>query len=210
MNASPSTSTVHPNTSGLPGDALTRRRQLLRRGFWAALGVLAVGAAATAADFLNPRDARRAGSPFLVPASNVPKAGADPFHATDGHFWLVNLKRGEGMPELEGSFVPPSGLGEASRGGGLLALSDRCPRQGCTVPWRPDFEWSGFIGWFRCPCCGSTFTKAGLRVFGPAARSLDTFPIVAVSQHGVRVRTARALLGGTDDAQRTVPAGPFG
>jgi len=162
--------------------------------------------AATAADFLNPRDTRQAGSPFVVPASKVPKAGADPFHAVDARFWLVNLKRGEGSPEI-GTGVNP---GEASHSGGLLALSARCPFHGCSVPWRPDFEFGGVIGWFRCPCCGSTFTKAGLRVFGGAPRSLDTFPIVAVNGNGVRVNTGHVLLGGVDDPQRTVPSGSFG
>jgi cytochrome b6-f complex iron-sulfur subunit len=100
-------------------------------------------------------------------------------------------------------------LGEASQKGGLLALFDRCTHLGCRVLWRPDYEFAGVSGWFYCPCHFATFTKGGLRVIGPAPRSMDTFQIVAVGHNGVRVNTGHVLLGGTDDAQRTVPAGPF-
>lgn len=79
---------------------------------------------------------------------------------TDGRsFWLV---KGE-----DGSFS---------------ALIDREPR-GCRLPWREDFEFPDTrdgitkAGWFRDPCRGSTYDVNGIRVFGPACRNMDEFPV---------------------------------
>jgi len=61
--------------------------------------------------------------------------------------------------------------------GGLLALYQACTHLGCRLPWRPDFDFEGEQGWFRCPCHGATYTKAGVRVFGPAPRDMDQRPL---------------------------------
>ena len=37
---------------------------------------------------------------------------------------------------------------------GFVALSQRCPHQGCAVPWCPSSQW------FECPCHGSRFDLA--------------------------------------------------
>src|SRR5581483_9588436 len=73
-----------------------RRRDLLRGGFWAGLAMLAVSGLAQTLDLMNPRDIRGFGSVVTVPASLVPKPGADPYHFLEGKLWLVNLKPGEG------------------------------------------------------------------------------------------------------------------
>jgi cytochrome b6-f complex iron-sulfur subunit len=72
------------------------------------------------------------------------------------------------------------------------------------VPWRPDFDFEGVKGWFRCPCHGATYTNAGINVFGPARRPLDTLPLVIQSDGSVIVRR-RPLLGGPDNPQRAAP-----
>lgn len=187
-------------------ESVLRRRQLLRRGFWAGVAVLTAGSLAAASDFLLPHDVRRFGNRTVVAARDVPKPGDLPYHQLEGRFWLVNLKPGEGVPA---TFQYRIGVGESSQSGGLLALYDKCTHLGSTVPWRDDFVFGGVTGWFRCPSHGATFTKAGLRVFGPAPRAMDTFAITGVSAAGVTVNTGWMHLGGTDDAQRTVPAGPF-
>ena len=51
------------------------------------------------------------------------------------------------------------------------------------MPWKPTFRFESRQGWFRCPCHGSTYTKAGVRVFGPAPRALDTME-VTVNEDG--------------------------
>jgi cytochrome b6-f complex iron-sulfur subunit len=80
---------------------------------------------------------------------------------------------------------------------------------GCTVPWRENFVWpdptSGAPnqGWFRCPCHGSTYTDAGIRVYGPAPRPLDTMELT-VAGGNVIVDTGKITKGGPDNAERAV------
>lgn len=195
----------------LAARAVLRRRQLLRRGFWAGTGVLAAGGLASLAEFLNPTVPQRSGGTITVPADKVPRPGNEPYHDPAGHFWLVNLKPGEGgVPE---GFQIVADRGERvpvpSKKGGLLVLYQKCTHHGCTVAWRPAFEFAGVTSWFRCPCCGGTYTKAGIRVFGPPPRSMDTFLIREISSHGVTVDTGHVILGTTDDPQRAVAPGPF-
>ena len=189
-----------------------RRRQLLRRGFWAGMGVLAAGGLAGLAEFLNPTVPQRFGGTITVPADKVPRPGDEPYHDIAGRFWLVNLKPGEGgVPAGVEVMAGASERAPApSRMGGLLALYQKCTHHGCTVFWRSDFDFAGARSWFRCPCCGGTYTKAGVRIFGPPPRSMDTFRIREISSLGVRVDTGHVILGALDDPQRTVSAGPFG
>jgi cytochrome b6-f complex iron-sulfur subunit len=198
-HAAPSTLVVSPEQR----EMVHRRRQFLRGSFWAGMGVLLVGGLASAAEFFTPAVKQRFTNSIFVPAAKVPKPGGEPYHDLDGKFWLVNLKPGEGSPAEFRQF------GEPSHAGGLLALYHRCTHLGCTVPWRPDFQFGGVTGWFNCPCHAAVYTKGGIHVFGSAARSMDTFPITAVTRRGVSVDTGRVLLGANDDPQRTVPAGPF-
>lgn len=186
-----------PAPTPVQSEMLLRRRQFLRGGFWAGLGVLVAGGLASAVDFLAPHDQHRFGSIIAVPAAKVPKPGDPPYYHQEGRFWLVNLRWGEGVPPEFRQF------GRPAQYGGLLALYQRCTHLGCFVPWRPDFEFGGVTGWFRCPCHAQTYTKAGLRVFGPSLRSMDTFRITNVSLT-VSVNTGRLLLGDSDDPQRAV------
>lgn len=180
-----------------------RRRQLLRRGFWAGFGVLIAGGLSASAEFLNPTVSQHFGGILFVPPDKVPRPDDPPYHDQEGRFWLVNLRPGEGVPGPFQTIAAPS------RQGGLTALYERCPHLGTPVPWRPDFNFQGVRGWFRCPSHGATFTEAGVRVFGPAPRSMDTFRITAVSQQGVFVNTGFVQLGALDDPQRAVPAQSF-
>lgn len=54
---------------------------------------------------------------------------------------------------------------------GLLALWQRCPHLGCTVPWNEEEQK------FRCPCHGSVYNKKGEVLDGPAPRPMDLFPV---------------------------------
>ncbi|HLZ70401.1 MAG TPA: Rieske 2Fe-2S domain-containing protein [Dehalococcoidia bacterium] len=169
-----------------------RRRQVLRGGALGAIaGFLTLGVGSFL-NFFNPRHTSGFGGTVRIPASQVPKPGDDPLKIFAIKGFLVNLKPGEGGFQS----VPPS------KSGGLVALYQKCPHLGCAVPWRPDFQFGGSTGWFRCPCHGSTYTKGGLRVFGPAPRSLDTFALVRNSDGSVTVDTGKITLGGLDDPQR--------
>lgn len=76
----------------------------------------------------------------------------------------------------------------------MLALYQKDPRLGCTVPWRPDFEFLGRKGWFRNPCHGQTYDLDGNCVFGPCIRGLDRFP-VRVKDGRVQVNVEQVIHG---------------
>ena len=168
---------------------IVHRRTLLVGGFWVAMaGLLAAIAGGLGLDFLWPKKIVGFGSAVSVSAVNVPKAGADPVRIVEGRFWLVNIP-----------------AGQAESPGGLLALYQKCPHLGCTVPWRPDFVFGGVKGWFRCPCHGSTYTKeGGVLVAGPAPHSMDTMAITVNPNGDLTVETGQVKAGGQDNPFRAV------
>lgn len=172
-----------------PPRALVNRRTFVLSGFWgsmAALGGVIVGG--WGIDFLWPKKLTGFGAPVDVTASKIPAPGADPVHVVEGRCWLVKIP-----------------AGEADSPGGLLALYQKCPHLGCTVPWRADFDFGGKKGWFRCPCHGSTFTKeGGILVSGPSPRPLDTMAITFKPTGDITVQTGQVTEGGQDNPLRAV------
>ena len=175
-----------------PEGAATSRRNFIRASFWGGLGLISLAAVVSMLDFLYPRGIEGFGSP--VPGGNVTDfpRGGDPHHNIIGQFYMVNLDAGE---------IRPGGSGG---GDGLLALWHRCPHLGCTVPWRAGFSFDGDQGWYRCPCHGSTYTKAGVRVFGPAPRSMDTMAIDIDDAGNITVQTGVRQSGGVGNPERAV------
>lgn len=179
---------------------LYTRRSIVRTSFWAALGVTVAGLLLGFVNFFWPRQVTGFGGLVTIPASQVPPPGSDPKRFPEGKLFLVNLQAGEGVPPQFQALAAPS------EAGGLLALWQKCPHLGCTVPWRPDFDFEGVRGWFRCPCHGSTYSKAGIRVFGPAPRPMDTFAVTVTGNGSVEVNTGEITPGGSDNPQRAVLA----
>jgi cytochrome b6-f complex iron-sulfur subunit len=171
-------------------------------GFWSAIGLALVGFLGAPLDFLWPRGTSGFGGPITVTPDRIPAQGADPVRIVEGRFWLLNLEPG---PTLSGVDTP----------GGLLALWQKCPHLGCTVPYRPEFSFQDVRGWFRCPCHGSTYTKdGGVIVFGPAPRPLDVFPITVNDDNpatpSITVQTGRQFefTGSTSNPARTAAYEP--
>ena len=73
---------------------------------------------------------------------------------------------------------------------GFLALYWKCTHLGCTVPFKPDEEFSGNRGIFLCPCHGSTYLSTGENVAGPAPRPLDLMD-VQISGNKITVDTGK-------------------
>ncbi|MCH7697487.1 MAG: Rieske 2Fe-2S domain-containing protein [Chloroflexi bacterium] len=184
----PSTAVVQPKR--VPGTAIVSRRRVLQLGFWSGMGAILAAAGAGFVDFVYPRGVAGFGGTVSVGAAAVPAPGQK-VQIPAGRFWLVNLTEEQGGP-------------------GLLALWWKCPHLGCTVPWKPNFIWpdpttgADKKGWFRCPCHGSTYTDAGIRVFGPAPRSLDTMDLTIGSDGRVSVNTGSTTDGAPDNPDRAV------
>jgi Rieske Fe-S protein len=101
-------------------------------------------------------------------------------HFEEQKFWLVRLESGE-----------------------FIALSQKDPWRGCTIPWRSDFVFGGTKGWFRDPCVGSTYDIEGHRVFGPRPRDMDRYPI-AIKGKNVVVDTRTTIPGPSPAAQGAI------
>ncbi|MGH2598360.1 MAG: ubiquinol-cytochrome c reductase iron-sulfur subunit, partial [Dehalococcoidia bacterium] len=179
---------------------LYTRRSLVRTSFWAGLGVTVAGLLLGFVNFFWPRRVIGFGGIVRIPASQMPQPGDDPKRFSEMKGYIVNLRPGDGVPPQFQSFAAPS------KAGGILALWWKCPHLGCTVPWRPEFDFEGRRSWFRCPCHGSTYTKAGIRVFGPAPRPMDTFAVKVNGDGSLEVDTSKITPGASDNPQRAVPA----
>ena len=189
--------------------------RLLILAFGGALGLGLTSAVAALLIFSwhpDPAPSTVASEPRVVlPAHLVPAPGADPVPVVEGKFWLANLLPGEGQ-FLDGYRRTEAFTRQPLSSGGLIAFSWRDPHLGCTVVWRPAYRFqaplrvsTGDPGWFRNPCHGETYTKAGLRVFGPQPRSLDTMEVIVRADGSVVVYPDRFTLGAPDNPLRAVP-----
>jgi cytochrome b6-f complex iron-sulfur subunit len=167
------------------------RRGLLRITFWTGLGAGLLAFAGTLVDFLYPRGITGFGSVVSAGAVEEFPPGTKT-QVSEGKFWLVNLTEEQGGP-------------------GFLALYWKCPHLGCTVPWRDNFSFvdpatgANKQGWFRCPCHGSTYNDAGVRVFGPAPRSMDHMELT-IEGGNISVNTGSITKGTEDNASFAVQA----
>ncbi len=169
------------------------RRGLLRVTFWAGLGAGLAAIAASTVDFLYPRGI--AGFGGVVSAGTVDQfPPGTKKEVPVGKFWLVHLTEEQGGP-------------------GFLALWWKCPHLGCTVPWKESFSFTDPAsgqdrrGWFRCPCHGSTYTDAGVRVYGPAPRSLDRMQLtIDPGSKQISVNTGKITKGTPDNFKFAVKA----
>ncbi len=185
-----------PSTRAAPPETDLSRRRFIRTSFWTGLGLTLLGSAGLFVDYVYPRHVRGFGGPIPAGKTSDYPQGGDPQHHLDGQFWLANLDPKETRP------------GGSGGGNGFLALWHHCPHLGCTVPWRPEFEFNGDKGWYRCPCHGSTYTKAGVRVFGPAPHGMDPMVVEIDAGGNITVQTGQIFHGSPRNPELAI-AGPF-
>jgi cytochrome b6-f complex iron-sulfur subunit len=173
------------------------RRSFLRVSVFAGLTLFVGSQVAGFLGFFNLRHPTGFGGVVNITKERIPKAGDEPARVSEGKFWLSNLAGAQG---------DVLGVGGT---GGLMALYWKCPHLGCTVPWNAAFQggqvgFPGVAGWFRCPCHGSTYSRAGIRVFGPAPRPMDTMLLTVRSDGTIDVNTGKITSGGPDNPLRAV------
>jgi len=173
------------------------RRSFLRVSAFAGLMLFLGSQIAGFLGFFNLRKPTGFGGVVNVSKGRIPAAGSDPVRITEGKFWLVN------------NIGPQGDVLQVGGTGGLMALYWKCPHLGCSVPWNPAFNgatvnFPGIIGWFRCPCHGSTYSRSGVRVFGPAPRPMDTMELTTNSDGSLNVNTGKITRGATDNPLRAV------
>lgn len=170
------------------------RRRVLQIGFWSGLLALIGAVFATFLNNFYPRGVTGFGATIFVGTVDSLQPGSF-IRNLDAKAWVMRFNAEqaarEGAPE-----------------GAILALYHKCPHLGCTVPWRPDFTWTDtrgaqetYQGWFRCPCHGSTYSVGGVRVFGPAPRSMDTFEFT-LDGGNIEVNTGKINRGTTENPSR--------
>jgi cytochrome b6-f complex iron-sulfur subunit len=177
------------------------RRKVLLIAFWGGMGAMLLGIVTTILNSLYPRNVTGfGGTVYVGTVDQLTQAPGQKLHNLDAKAWLV-LLTGDKVRRNPGA-----------QEGSIMALYHKCVHLGCTVPWRADFsrqdprDGETYAGWFLCPCHGSTYSDAGVRVFGPAPRSLDTFALSIVGGK-MTVNTGKIKLGDTTNPSRAILPG---
>jgi len=196
--APPGVIIVPPRPVGPQMPAISRRK-VLAVGFWAGIGTVLLGIVYTMFDIVYPRRVTGFGSSVFIGAVSTLEPGKK-IHNLDAKAWLVRFNADQAAHN------------PGAQEGSILALYHKCVHLGCTVPYRADFSREDprngqtYAGWFLCPCHGSTYSDAGVRVFGPAPRSLDTFELI-IKDGGMTVNTGKITTGSTDNPSLAILPG---
>ena len=196
----PAVVVVQPAPTGIQVPKVSRRKVMII-GFWGAMGAMLLGIVTTIINSLYPRNVSGfGGTVFVGTVDLLTSAPGQKIHNLDAKAWIVMLT-GDKVQRNKGA-----------QEGSIIALYHKCVHLGCTVPWRPDFSREDprngetYAGWFLCPCHGSTYSDAGVRVFGPAPRSLDTFELV-IKDGKMTVNTSKIRTGNAENPSRAILPG---
>ena len=148
------------------------RRDFLRLTLLGTLGAMLLGGLGAFVAFFYPKQVGTFGGRVTAPVTVADlKSTPDVYRVREGKFYLSVFNMDEPVP---GQHPPLVGQGKL----GVMALYWKCKHLGCTVPWKPDEDYSQYHGGiFHCPCHGSIYTRAGQNVGGPAPAPLDYMAI---------------------------------
>jgi hypothetical protein len=105
-----------------------------------------------------------------------------PIYYEAQRFWVVKLTEGQ-----------------------IIALYDRDPISGCTVPWNKDLQVLGAKGWFRDACSDSTYDLSGSCFFGPCQIGLNRLAVSTAANGDIIVDMTDGGRGALrDDAARPI------
>lgn len=183
--------------------AILRLRALLvRAAFWTGIVGLILGLTTSGLRYGMAPARDEFGGMVRVGRSLVPQPGDPPLYVERGHFHLVNLRDGEGLPSwVRGPWASEAMAREArvaQQRTGLIALYNWAP-ENCTyhgVQWQLRHRSGAIIqdapdGYFATACEHSRFSKAGIGIFGSASDHLATMPVRRTADGGVEVDTNR-------------------
>lgn len=172
------------------------RRKVLQIAFWSGLMAMLFGILYTFLNNFYPRGAAGFGAKVFVGTVDQLQPGSF-IRNLDAKAWVMRMG-------------PDQAAREGAPEGSIIALYHKCPHLGCTVPYRPEFNFpdprngdESYGGWFRCPCHGSTYSFSGVRVFGPAPRSMDTFEFEIVDGN-ITVNTGKITRGSEKNPTRAI------
>jgi cytochrome b6-f complex iron-sulfur subunit len=193
--AGPAVIVVPQKPAGLSAPEVSRRR-VLQIAFWTGLMTMLGGVAYTFVNNFYPRGVTGFGAKIFVGTVDQLQPGTF-IRNLDAKAWVMRMG-------------PEQAAREGAPEGSILALYHKCPHLGCTVPYREEFNFAdprnsdeSYSGWFRCPCHGSTYSFAGVRVFGPAPRSMDTFALEIVDGN-ITVDTGTIIRGTSENPSRAI------
>jgi cytochrome b6-f complex iron-sulfur subunit len=146
-----------PSAASAPAPAISAvsRRKLLRWVGWTSILVVLAQLAVGFLPFFWPRRVGAFGGTVLAGGVDEYQVG-EVKKINEGKFFISRV------PE------------------GFLALWQKCPHLGCSVPWVPTDRSEDSVaatGRFNCPCHGSIYDRYGQIITGPAPRPMDMFPI---------------------------------
>ena len=177
------------------------RRAVILTSFWAGMAGLLGAIALTILKTIYPPSVSRLSGQFVIGNANSLQPGdkkevvvqvpdkKNPLTSLDAKIYLVRLNKEQ------------ADHNPGAEEGMVYAFWRRCPHLGCTVPYNATFSFEDprsnqtYAGWFRCPCHGSTYSDSGVKVFGPAPRSLDSFPVVIDPNGDIKVDVGVITVG---------------
>lgn len=109
----------------------------------------------------------------------------DPLHVPKARAYLVAVPAAN-VSELLAGTVKQLHAGIRA---GVLALSQKCPADGCQV------SFCVSSGWFECPCHGERYSELGAAQDGRAPNGLDMYRVEITAAGDLVIDTSRRFTG---------------